>query len=122
MSKIIQLSEIKDENGSLTVIEKILPFEIKRIYYIYGVNSPEIVRGGHRHKKTLQAAICLSGRCTIECISLGDKSSYNLDSPQKCLLIEPEDWHTMQNFSEGSVLLILASEYYDREDYIDEKY
>ena len=62
MAYIIDLPTFKDERGNLTVVEKLLPFDIKRFYYIYDVTEK---RGGHRHKKTIQALICLGGSCEV---------------------------------------------------------
>jgi quercetin dioxygenase-like cupin family protein len=119
MARIINLQKFSDERGNLTVVEKILPFEIKRFYYIYDVTSK---RGGHRHKKTTQALIILGGSCEIY-VNNGQKEEiFLLDSPTKCLIVEPEDWHTMDKFSEGSTLLVFSSEFYDKDDYIDEEY
>jgi len=119
MAYIIDLPTFRDERGSLTVIEKILPFDIKRIYYIYDVLNK---RGGHRHIKTIQALIILNGSCEIF-IDDGEKEeTVLLDSPSKCLILEPKDWHTMDKFTNGSVLLVLSSEFYDENDYIVERY
>jgi len=119
MAYIIELPSFNDKRGSLTVVEKILPFDIKRFYYIYDVTSK---RGGHRHKKTIQALISLGGSCEIY-VNDGDKEeTYLLDTPNKCLILDPKDWHTMDKFSKGSTLLVFSSEYYDKDDYIDEEY
>ncbi|MEO1655671.1 MAG: FdtA/QdtA family cupin domain-containing protein, partial [Bacteroidota bacterium] len=93
MAQLINLKTFTDARGSLTVIEKVIPFAIKRIFYIYGVDDSE--RGGHRHQKTIQAAICLAGSCRVYCHSGRDESELLLDSPAKCLLLYPEDWHKM---------------------------
>lgn len=119
MAYIIKLPTFSDERGSLTVIEKILPFEVKRIYYIYNAKNK---RGGHRHKKNVQALIAVSGSCDIFVNDGHKKQTYNLNSPDKCLILETKDWHTMYNFTQDCVLLVLASEYYDKNDYIDEEY
>ncbi len=119
MPYFIDLPTFCDGRGGLTVIEKLLPFDIKRIYYIYNVSEK---RGGHRHKKSIQALICLGGSCEIYVNDGKVEQIFVLDSPDKCLILEPRDWHTMDNFSKGSNLLVLASEYYDISDYIDEKY
>ncbi len=119
MAYLIDLPTFVDNRGKLTVIEKILPFEIKRVYYIYEVKTK---RGGHRHKKNFQALVCLNGSCEIFINDGEKKETILLDSPSKCLILEPKDWHTMDNFSDGSILLVLASEYYDVNDYIDEEY
>ena len=89
------------------MIEKILPFKIKRVFYIYNVDDS--IRGKHRHIKTIQAAICISGSCVISCkSSKKDKMKYyKLSKPDQCLIIYPEDYHTMQEFSKDAVLLVL---------------
>lgn len=119
MAYIINLPTFTDERGSLTVIEKIIPFEIKRIYYIYNAKGK---RGGHRHKKNKQVLVAVKGQCEIFVNDGKEKNFYVLDAPNKALVLEPKDWHTMDKFSEDCVLLVLASEYYDVNDYIDEEY
>ena len=120
MARLINLKTFCDQRGNLTVIEKVIPFNIKRIFYIYGVDSS--VRGKHRHKKTIQAAICLQGTCTIWNNDRKKKEEFKLDSPDKCLILEPADWHKMYNFSPDAILMVLASEYFDANDYIFEEY
>ncbi|MBK7134066.1 MAG: FdtA/QdtA family cupin domain-containing protein [Bacteroidales bacterium] len=118
MSNVIDLQTYTDRRGNLTVIEKIIPFEIKRIFYIYGVDDS--IRGHHRHKKTIQAAISITGKCRIMNKS-GDGlpvEEYILDTPSKCLILQPEDFHWMDSFSPDCILMIFASEYYDKDDYI----
>ncbi len=117
---MIDLQTFTDERGSLTVIEKVIPFDIKRIFYIYGVDNS--VRGGHRHNKTRQAAICLRGHCRIKSIDGSSEQVFALDTPAKCLIIEPEDWHTMDEFSKDSILMVLASTNYEYDDYIFDPY
>ena len=119
MAYFIQLPTFLDDRGSLTVVEKILPFEIKRFYYIYNVSSK---RGGHRHHKTIQALISLNGSCEVYVNNGKEEQTFLLDSPDKSLILEPQDWHTMDKFSKDTILLVLASEYYDINDYIDEEY
>lgn len=120
MAKIIPIKSIKDERGALTVIQDELPFDVKRIFYIYNADNSK--RGGHRHHKTIQAAICVSGECKIYINNGKDKQVYILDNPNVCLLLEPEDFHTMYDFNDHAVLLVLASEKYDPKDYIHEEY
>jgi dTDP-4-dehydrorhamnose 3,5-epimerase-like enzyme len=112
----INLKTYTDSRGNLTVIEKVIPFDIRRIFYIYGVDDS--VRGGHRHHKTVQAAICIQGSCIITNNDGAVIKSYDLDSPDKCLILEPEDWHQMHDFSSDAILMVLASENFDPEDYI----
>jgi dTDP-4-dehydrorhamnose 3,5-epimerase-like enzyme len=116
MAHLINLTSFTDKRGNLTVIEKVFPAEIKRIFYIYGVDDS--VRGGHRHKRTVQAAVCIQGSCRVNNDNGVEKTSFVLDSPAKCLLLTPEDWHTMDEFTPDAILMVLASEYYDKDDYI----
>lgn len=120
MAYLIDLKTFTDVRGNLTVIEKVIPFEIKRVFYIYGVDNS--VRGGHRHHKTIQAAICIKGSCMIYKNDNAKEETFILDKPNKCLILEPNDWHTMQDFSEDAILMVFASEYYEASDYIYEKY
>ena len=119
MAHIINLPTFGVGRGNFTVVENQLPFEIKRLYYIYNVTEK---RGGHRHKKSIQALVCLGGCCEVYVNNGRQEQNILLDNESKCLILEPEDWHTMDNFSKNSTLLILASEVYDIDDYIDEPY
>lgn len=119
MAHIINLTTFTDARGNLTVIEKVLPFDIKRVFYIYGVDDS--VRGGHRHKKTIQSAICLKGKCMIHCNNGKTEKSFALADPDQCLILQPEDWHAMFNFSPDCILMVFASENFDKDDYIYEK-
>ena len=119
MAYMIDLPTFTDDRGSLTVIENFLPFEVKRCYFIYDVLGE---RGGHRHKKTTQALICLSGSCQVYTHDSETESMYLLDKPHKCLILNPQDWHTMDRFSVNSTLLVFSSEFYDKNDYIDARY
>lgn len=120
MAELIQLETFLSEKGSLTVLEKILPDGIKRIFYIY--NAENQVRGGHRHKLTYNALVCVSGSCKVYNHNGEKEEIFSLDSPEKCLLVEPRDWHTMYDFSKNTVLLVLSDRFYEKEDYIYEKY
>ncbi|GAB3927667.1 sugar 3,4-ketoisomerase [Mucilaginibacter myungsuensis] len=120
MAGILDLKTFTDDRGNLTVIEKCIPFDIKRIFYIYGVDDS--VRGGHRHKQTVQAAICIKGACAIHNNNGMDTAEFILDSPSKCLILEAEDWHKMYDFTPDAILMVLASTNYDADDYIFEPY
>lgn len=116
MAIILELPTIKDERGDLTVIEKILDYPVKRVYYIY--NCDDSIRGGHSHKMTKQTLISVKGSCRI---NIHNKDGWNqviLDSPSKALYLAADDYHTMDQFTADCVLLVLASEYYDSNDYI----
>jgi dTDP-4-dehydrorhamnose 3,5-epimerase-like enzyme len=120
MACLINLKSFSDKRGNLTVTENQIPFEIRRIFYIYGIDNS--VRGGHRHKTTRQAAICLHGSCIVSNNDGKQKEDFLLDHPKKCLLLETNDWHTMHNFTPDAVLLVLASTPFDPADYIYEAY
>jgi dTDP-4-dehydrorhamnose 3,5-epimerase-like enzyme len=120
MAQLIDLKTFTDSRGNLTVIEKVIPFEMKRIFYIYGVDDS--VRGGHRHHTTVQAAICLQGSCEIYSTDGNVECRFELDNPSKCLIIDPNDWHIMYHFTPDAILMVLASEYFDAHDYIYDKY
>ena len=115
-SKIIEIPTFKDERGFLTVIEDILPFKVERIYWIYGADDQS--RGGHRHKITKQALVAVSGIINLKINNGEEESLYILDHPSKCIIVEPEDWHTMI-FKKNAVLLVFASHGYDKKDYIE---
>ncbi|RZL37447.1 MAG: WxcM-like domain-containing protein [Pedobacter sp.] len=120
MGHIINLTTFKDSRGILTVLDSVVDFEIKRLFYIYAVDDSD--RGGHRHHNTYQAAICIQGSCKITNNDGTKTEIFDLDSPEKCLILEPQDWHVMHDFSEDAILLVLASTAFDPKDYIYEPY
>jgi len=120
MAYIVDLKTFTDLRGNLTVIEKVVPFPIKRIFYIYGVDNS--VRGGHRHHKTIQAAVCVQGSCKIYNNNGKNEEIFLLDKPSVCLILEPQDWHKMYDFTQDAILMVLASENFDQNDYIFKGY
>ena len=117
---IVELPKIEAElnRGSLSVVEKdIIPFDIKRVYYLYDIPSTSI-RGGHAHKKLYQLLIPLSGSFDVILNDGKQKKTFTLNKPNKGLLIVPGIWRELENFSSGAVCLVLASEVYDEADYI----
>lgn len=108
-----------DERGCLIALEQgsNLPFDVKRVYYIYGTKSG-ISRGFHAHKKLRQMLVALSGSVTVRCEYDDQQKEYTLDSPDKGLLIEGLVWRVMHDFSPDCVLTVLADEYYNENDYI----
>lgn len=116
---VIEFPILGDERGSLVALEamKNIPFEIKRVYYIFGAdqNTP---RGFHAHKELQQIAICVAGRCRMILDDGYTKEEVWLDSPNKAILIGNSIWREMHDFSNDCVLLVLASNYYDEADYI----
>ena len=111
----------RNDTGSLTFLEakKDIPFEIKRVYYIYGVAN-EARRGFHAHKKLEQCLICVHGNCTILLDDGTERQETTLSDPGEGLYVGPGIWREMYDFSPGAVLLVLASDYYDESDYIRE--
>ena len=116
--RIIDIRKFTDNRGYLSVIEggDDIPFEIKRIYYLYMV--PEAARGAHAHKQLQQLLIATSGSVDITLDDGHEKQTFHLDRPWKGLLVVPGLWRDLDNFSGGTVLLCLASEHYEAEDYI----
>lgn len=116
--RIIDIRRYSDTRGYLSVVEGELdiPFDIKRIYYLYMV--PEVARGAHAHKELQQLLIATSGSVDVIMDDGTNKQTFHLDRPWKGLLIPSGLWRDLENFSGGAVLLCLASEKYDPEDYI----
>lgn len=121
MAILIKLKSIESQDGILSVFEQLMPGHIERVYFIYGV-QPESIRGGHRHKETWQGLICLNGSCKLFVQDGHSTETFLLNSPEKCLLLKPSDWHQMYDFSSNATLLVMANKNYDPEDYIDEPY
>ncbi|MDT8869689.1 sugar 3,4-ketoisomerase [Vibrio fluvialis] len=117
--RFIEFPIIGDERGSLVALEsmKDIPFDIKRVYYLYGMQS-DIPRGFHAHKNLVQIAICVKGSCDILMDNGIKKEVVNLSSPSRGLIINTMQWHEMSNFSNDCVLLVIASDVYDESDYI----
>jgi WxcM-like, C-terminal len=115
----LELPYFEDSRGALTVLQEVLPFAVRRIFWITGADGS--IRGGHRHGRTRQCLIALHGKVVVHMDNGVVKDDVVLDRPNVGLLVEPRDWHTMK-FEQGAVLLVFASEPYDRNDYIDEPY
>lgn len=119
--KIIDLPKITDERGNLTFVEgnKHIPFGIKRIYYLYDVPGGES-RGGHAHKSLQQFIIAASGSFDVILDDGLERKRFHLNRSYYGLYVPSMVWRELNNFSSGSVCLVLASEYYDENDYIRE--
>ena len=117
--KFIDFPALGDERGSLVALEseKTVPFPIKRFYYIFGTNAG-VSRGFHAHKRLQQVALCITGKCRMILDDGRQRNEVWLDSPNKGLIIGDLVWREMHDFSEDCVLLVLASEHYDENDYI----
>ncbi|MBR4126189.1 MAG: FdtA/QdtA family cupin domain-containing protein [Alphaproteobacteria bacterium] len=116
---LISLQIHGDDRGSLIALENglNLPFDVKRVYYIYGT-KPDVARGFHAHKKLKQLLIAVSGSVTVKCEYADRKKEYTLNRPDEGLLIEGFVWREMHDFSPDCVLVVLADEYYSESDYI----
>lgn len=117
-TRLIEFNVVGDSRGKLVALEECrnIPFSIKRVYYIYDTNEQE--RGKHAHTKLEQVAVVLSGECEFVLDDGCYKQVMRLDSPTYGLYIGTGIWREMRNFSNNCVLMVLASEYYDEDEYI----
>ncbi len=116
--KIIEIPKINNTKGNIGVIENdTIPFDIKRVYYLFDVPSGA-KRGGHAHKKLKQVLIAISGSFDVVLKNGKSKEIITLNRPDNGLLIENNIWRELENFSSGSVCLVLASEEFSEDDYI----
>lgn len=117
--KWIDIPQHKDERGSLGVIDGQIPFTIKRVFYMYDVKS---MRGGHGHFKTQMVLLAVKGSCVIEVVSKAEgHKTVQLEGPEKGLLLEPNEWHLLKDFTEDAVVMVFASTQYDPKDYFYER-
>jgi dTDP-4-dehydrorhamnose 3,5-epimerase-like enzyme len=116
---IISFPPLGDDRGSLVALEahKTIPFDIKRVYYIFGT-QPGVSRGFHAHRALKQVAVCVTGKCRMVLNDGKRCEEVWLDAPTKGLLIGDLVWREMHDFSPDCVLLVLASEHYNETDYI----
>jgi hypothetical protein len=119
--KVLELNKVHNISGNISVVEgnKLIPFGVKRIYYLYDVPGGAD-RGGHAHKNLYQLVIAASGSFDVILDDGASRININLNHPYKGLLIVPGIWRELTNFSSGSICLVLASELYDNNDYIRE--
>lgn len=116
--KIIEIPKIQDTRGNLSVIEgNVIPFEIKRVYYLYDVPSGA-ERGGHSHIEQQEFLVALSGSFDVVMTDSINKTKVTLNKPNQGLLIPNGIWRELENFSSGSVCLVVASDVFKEEDYI----
>ena len=119
IGKLIDLPKIVDPRGNLTVAEglKNVPFNIKRVYWLYDIPAGE-GRGGHAHKQIKELLIAVSGSFHVTLDNGKEKQTYLLNHPYQALLIDTGIWRTLDDFSSGAVCVVLASDWYEEEDYI----
>lgn len=117
--QIIDITKIVDPRGNLSVIEggETIPFDIKRVFYLYDVPA-DSQRGGHAHHAAWQLMIAVAGSFDVVLDNGNTEQRYTLNRPYRGLLIPPGYWRTMDNFSSGSVCLVLTNIHYDEADYI----
>jgi len=113
MAYLLDVPTSVDPRGTLSVVDGLLPFDIRRAFYLYDVSSR---RGEHRQKVTTQALIALRGAIEVFCDDGTTAETFLLDSPRKCLVVPPDDYRWMDGFKEDSILLILSSHSYDPDD------
>lgn len=115
----IDFQTLGDERGSLIALEKDynIPFDVNRVYYIFDTKDG-VRRGYHAHIKLRQMAICVKGSCRFVIDDGLNREEFLLDTPNQGLLIEGLIWREMFDFSLDCVLVVLASEHYDEDDYI----
>lgn len=118
-SMVVLDSHHSDRKGNLSVVENgmTLPFDVKRVYYIYDVPGGG-ARGSHAHKELEQLIIAASGSFTVTLDDGKCKRSFFLNRPYQGLYIKPGIWRDLSDFSSGAVAMVLASEVYKEEDYI----
>jgi hypothetical protein len=117
----VELCHLKDgRDGVLSVAEcgKQIPFDVKRVYYIYDLKDQSAIRGKHAHKQNRQVIFCINGSFTLELDDGVHRQKVTLDSPHIGIYMDVRVWHTMDCFSENCILLVLASDLFDENDYI----
>lgn len=116
---LVQLNAFGDARGALVPLEvgKEVPFAIKRVYYVYDTKR-DVPRGFHAHKSLEQLLICVTGACKIKVDNGKETQFFDLNTPEKALYIGKNIWREMHNFSQGCVLMVLASEPYNPDEYI----
>lgn len=121
--RLIDFPSFDTKNGILTMIQKgetnndALPFEVRKVLVIRGMKEDD-ARGGHTHHITQQLLFCISGSCTVNLDNGKEKKTVVLDKPDQGLLLYPYVWHTMENFNDQTILLVLADTPYDEKEYI----
>lgn len=116
--KIVELPRVNDPRGNLTFIEggRHVPFDIKRVYYLYDVPGGA-TRAGHGHRALRQVIIAMSGSFDVTLDDGRERRRFHLNRSYYGLHVAPMMWREIDNFSSGSVCMVLASEYYDEADY-----
>lgn len=119
IGRIIELPKIIDQRGNLTFAEeqRLVPFGVKRVYWTYDIPSGES-RGGHAHRQCEEFIIAVSGSFSVTLDNGSERETHYLNHPYEGLYVGAGIWRTLEDFSTGSVCLVLASEHFSEEDYI----
>lgn len=117
--KLLQLKKLLDPRGNLTVVQggDDIPFEVKRVYWVYDVPAGES-RGGHAHKHCKELIVAVSGAFHVTLNDGKEPHTYLLNHPYQALMVDVNTWRTLDDFSSGAVCLVLASDAFSEEDYI----
>ena len=120
-AQVLTLPQFADERGSLCKVEAMrdVPFDVKRVYWITSV-PPDAVRGRHAHRWVTELLVAVSGSFVVHYKSASDSGSVTLRAPRDALLVPPAYWRDLEDFSSDAVCLVLASGYYDPDDYVDD--
>ena len=119
IGRIIELPKIIDQRGNLTFAEeqRLVPFGVKRVYWTYDIPSGES-RGGHAHRQCEEFIIAVSGSFSVTLDNGSERETHYLNHPYEGLYVGAGIWRTLEDFSTGSVCLVLASDHFSEEDYI----
>jgi hypothetical protein len=115
MAHKVTLKTNCDARGSLTVAQDEIPFRIRRVFFLHDLTGQE--RGGHGHKRTRQALVCIGGTCAVTVVNTSEQVTFLLQDSSECLVLEPEDWHTIHAFDGQPIIAVFASRHYDPDDY-----
>ena len=116
MAKLIHLPQFTDERGILTVLENVFSKGFKRIYFIKQADGK--IRGQHSHINTSQLLTCIHGSVKVVVKQMNEVTEFLLDADNKCLILNPEDWHEMIDFNNNAILLVASNELFDPNDYL----
>ena len=119
--KLMDLKVNEDERGKLVAVESCrqVPFEIKRVFYIYG-NEQCLPRAGHANTECEEACICMAGRCQVKLADGEHREAFLLSKPEQMLIIPRNTWVELDQFSPDCILVVFASEYYNNKSYIND--
>lgn len=122
MYKLLNLNSIVDEKGVLVALEsnKIIPFDICRVFYIYDVKDGKQIRGAHANKHSKFVLTCVRGSCQVTVKMPDSAEEFLLDTPTKALFLDNMVWKEMHSFTDDALLLVVCSEFYNKAEYIND--